>query len=171
MILAAVLFVASCSPKDPVVVFDQTAAEQFTGTWPGTWSIISSESAFGENGYLTGVDGTLSLAPLADTIAPNLVRVTIYRDTLPGDTETWERYVTANIAHAGQHGCVFNNDATTNELGSPCTGRVFEGDSCMFTFTVTEKIRVNGKRPKNVINVYTFRSTGGKQPLATKDEE
>lgn len=147
--LVAVL-ITSCKKTDPVVVYDHTSAEDAIGVYVGHWLEISSE------GDTTLATGNITISA-NDVVQPNICKVTITNDSAEWKTKS----AIANVAHAGGNGdIVFNNDATTNTLGSTFAGRIYGDGRAIFTCNLSVEVEALTEKGKPYLKIilvnYTF---------------
>ncbi|MCQ2348089.1 MAG: hypothetical protein MJZ65_02760 [Paludibacteraceae bacterium] len=156
---AAIVMMASC--KQDEVTYPNRPASDAAGLYVGTWTVASSDTTFGEHGYLYGVEGTLQIKDIEieDNDSTHYMgEITIYRGELPGSTDTWTKTSVANIVHAGED-IVFNNDMKTNPMGAAFAGRTFDGKkkvrfACAFADKIPDPAHPGKK--KNAVNSYVF---------------
>lgn len=164
MFVAAAMVLTACN-NEPVRVYTNAAAVDAQGSYVGTWTITSSDASFGNNGMLEGIEGTLSIDTISGGASVDSLKnqavISIYRGPLPDDETTWTKTSQANMSHA-EDDVVFNNDLTTNALGSAFFGRTSDAlqhvtITCAFTDKIADPAHPGKK--KNVVNSYVFNGT------------
>lgn len=126
---------ASCGDDDDTITFSTSAEQGSAGTYSGTWS----KSA---NGNETTSTGTVTLAAASTA---NNTNVTLSCTEFEIDATS-----IANVTHAS-NGYVFNNNVSTNPLGTSFAGRIDEDGTIQLNFQ--KEVREGRQR---TIYVFTF---------------